>query len=102
VLHSGKSQEQRENAISGFRDGLYEILVATDVAGRGIDIPGVNHVINFDLPKVLFLFLSFYALISLYPLATLLVFSLVFVLAAPVTLHIPVNDILICCFLTGH
>jgi ATP-dependent RNA helicase DDX23/PRP28 len=51
VLHSGKTQDQRENAINGFREGRFDILVATDVAGRGIDIPGVNHVINYDLPK---------------------------------------------------
>ena len=51
VLHSGKSQDQRENAIAGFREGRYDVLVATDVAGRGIDIPGVNLVVNYDLPK---------------------------------------------------
>ena len=51
VLHSGKTQEQREYAMEGFREGMYDILVATDVAGRGIDIPGVGHVINYDLPK---------------------------------------------------
>ncbi|OQS00209.1 DEAD/DEAH box RNA helicase [Thraustotheca clavata] len=51
ILHGGKSQDQREESLKGFRDGTYEILVATDVAGRGLDIPDVTHVINYDVPS---------------------------------------------------
>jgi ATP-dependent RNA helicase DDX23/PRP28 len=50
-LHSGRSQEQREEAMSGFRNNLYSILVATDVAARGIDVPGITHVIQWDSPN---------------------------------------------------
>jgi ATP-dependent RNA helicase DDX23/PRP28 len=53
VLHSGKSQEQREEHLEGFRSGRFGVVVATDVLGRGIDIKGVNHVINFELPKTI-------------------------------------------------
>jgi len=51
VIHSGKDQASRELAIEGFKSGEFEILVATDIAGRGIDIQGVEHVINYDMPK---------------------------------------------------
>jgi ATP-dependent RNA helicase RhlE len=51
-IHGNKSQGQRDRAIRGFRDGEIRILVATDVAARGIDIPGVSHVYNYDLPEV--------------------------------------------------
>ncbi|MER5172909.1 DEAD/DEAH box helicase [Thioclava sp. GXIMD2076] len=51
-IHGNKSQNQRDRAIEGFRAGTTTILVATDVAARGIDIPGVAYVINFDLPEV--------------------------------------------------
>lgn len=51
-IHGNKSQGQRERAIRQFRNGDIRILVATDVAARGIDIPGVSHVYNFDLPEV--------------------------------------------------
>jgi ATP-dependent RNA helicase RhlE len=51
-IHGNKSQGQRERAIKAFRDGEVRILVATDVAARGIDIPGVSHVYNYDLPEV--------------------------------------------------
>ncbi|GKY86286.1 DEAD/DEAH box helicase [Sinisalibacter aestuarii] len=51
-IHGNKSQGQRERALASFRDGGTPILVATDVAARGIDIPGVSHVYNFDLPEV--------------------------------------------------
>ena len=51
TIHSGKDQATRELAIEGFKSGEYEILVATDIAGRGIDIEGVEHVINYDMPK---------------------------------------------------
>ncbi|KAJ7299828.1 hypothetical protein O6H91_06G043500 [Diphasiastrum complanatum] len=49
-LHSGKKQEQREISLEGFRNRQYNCLVATDVAARGIDIPDVAHVINYDIP----------------------------------------------------
>ncbi len=52
AIHGNKSQPQRERAIGLFRSGEVPILVATDIAARGIDIPGVSHVINFDLPNV--------------------------------------------------
>ena len=50
VLHGGKSQDQREENLALFRNGGGVVLVATDVAGRGLDIPNVTHVINYDLP----------------------------------------------------
>lgn len=50
MLHGGKTQEQREDAIRGFREDRYNVLVATDVAGRGIDVPNVTLVINYDMP----------------------------------------------------
>jgi len=51
-IHGNKSQGQRERAIKAFKNGDIRILVATDVAARGIDISGVSHVYNFDLPDV--------------------------------------------------
>ncbi|OQR86523.1 DEAD/DEAH box RNA helicase [Achlya hypogyna] len=51
ILHGGKSQDQREESLKGFRDGTFELLVATDVAGRGLDIPDVTHVVNYDVPS---------------------------------------------------
>ncbi len=51
-IHGNKSQGQRDRAIKAFRDGTINVLVATDVAARGIDIPGVAYVVNFDLPEV--------------------------------------------------
>lgn len=51
VLHSGKMQQKREDAIAQFKSGAAEVLVATDVAGRGIDVPDVKHVINFDMAR---------------------------------------------------
>ncbi|MDG5816366.1 DEAD/DEAH box helicase [Chitinispirillales bacterium ANBcel5] len=50
VLHGERSQNQREQALSGFRRGVVTVLIATDVASRGLDISGVSHVINFDTP----------------------------------------------------
>ena len=50
-LHSDRSQSQRREALDGFRRGRYRILVATDIAARGIDVPGIRRVINFDLPR---------------------------------------------------
>lgn len=51
-IHGNKSQNQRERAIKELRAGEIKVLVATDVAARGIDIPGVSHVYNFELPEV--------------------------------------------------
>ncbi|MEO0548252.1 MAG: C-terminal helicase domain-containing protein, partial [Pseudomonadota bacterium] len=51
-IHGNKSQGQRDRAIAAFKDGTVRVLVATDVAARGIDIPGVGHVYNYDLPNV--------------------------------------------------
>ena len=51
-IHGNKSQGQRDRALKSFRDGEIRILVATDVAARGIDVPGVTHVYNYDLPHV--------------------------------------------------
>lgn len=53
IMHSGKSQEQREKTLEGFRTGRFPVLIATDVVGRGIDIKGVRNVVNFELPKVI-------------------------------------------------
>ncbi|HEX6219200.1 MAG TPA: DEAD/DEAH box helicase [Sphingomicrobium sp.] len=52
AIHGNKSQANRERAIALFRSGEVPILIATDIAARGIDIPGVSHVINYDLPEV--------------------------------------------------
>ncbi|CAH1656419.1 ATP-dependent RNA helicase RhlE [Hyphomicrobiales bacterium] len=52
AIHGNKSQGQREKALAEFRSGRTPILVATDIAARGIDVDGVTHVINFDLPNV--------------------------------------------------
>ncbi|RUW45099.1 DEAD/DEAH box helicase, partial [Mesorhizobium sp. M8A.F.Ca.ET.021.01.1.1] len=50
VIHGNKSQNARQKALNDFRDGSVRILVATDIAARGIDVPGISHVVNFDLP----------------------------------------------------
>jgi superfamily II DNA/RNA helicase len=49
-LHAGYTQPQRERAINAFREGKLHLLVATDVAARGLDIEGITHIINFDVP----------------------------------------------------
>ncbi|WFE75544.1 DEAD/DEAH box helicase [Halomonas sp. M1] len=51
-IHGNKSQGQRERTLQGFREGKVKVLVATDVAARGIDIPDMRHVYNYDLPEV--------------------------------------------------
>ncbi len=51
ALQGNMSQSQRERAMQGFRDGRYDVLVATDIAARGIDVAQVSHVINFDVPN---------------------------------------------------
>jgi ATP-dependent RNA helicase RhlE len=50
VIHGNKSQNARQKALNGFRDGSVRILVATDIAARGIDVPGISHVVNYELP----------------------------------------------------
>lgn len=50
VIHGNKSQNARQKALNDFREGSVRILVATDIAARGIDVPGISHVVNFDLP----------------------------------------------------
>ena len=49
-IHGDRTQRQREGALADFTDGRYKILVATAVAARGLDIPKVQHVINYDMP----------------------------------------------------
>lgn len=51
VLHSNRTQQEREHALQGFREGRYDVLVATDIASRGLDIEDVSHVINYDVPQ---------------------------------------------------
>ncbi|HUP45765.1 MAG TPA: DEAD/DEAH box helicase [Thermoanaerobaculia bacterium] len=50
-IHSDRSQGRRVQALDNFRTGSHRILVATDIAGRGIDVPGIEHIINFDIPE---------------------------------------------------
>ena len=52
AIHGNKSQNQRERVLAHFRDGRLRTLVATDIAARGIDVAGISHVINYDLPNV--------------------------------------------------
>ncbi|MBW0004375.1 MAG: DEAD/DEAH box helicase [Hyphomicrobiales bacterium] len=52
AIHGNKSQNQRERALDAFKSGRVKVLVATDIAARGIDIEAVTHVVNFDLPNV--------------------------------------------------
>jgi ATP-dependent RNA helicase RhlE len=51
VMHSDRSQGERTEALEGFRNGKYEVMVATDIASRGIDISTISHVINYDVPQ---------------------------------------------------
>jgi len=51
VLHSNRTQREREQALRGFREGRFEVLVATDIAARGLDIADVSHVVNYDVPQ---------------------------------------------------
>lgn len=50
-IHSGRSQSQRVAALQGFRRGEHKVLVATDIAARGLDIPRIGHIVNFDTPQ---------------------------------------------------
>jgi ATP-dependent RNA helicase RhlE len=52
VIHGDRSQNQRSQALSGFQQGYYRVLVATDIAARGIHVEGISHVVNYDLPQV--------------------------------------------------
>ena len=52
AIHGDRSQNQRNQALKGFQDGYYRVLVATDVAARGIHVEGIAHVVNYDLPQV--------------------------------------------------
>jgi ATP-dependent RNA helicase RhlE len=51
-IHADRTQGQRRQALDGFKDGYYRVLVATDIAARGIDVAEIGHVVNFDLPHV--------------------------------------------------
>jgi ATP-dependent RNA helicase DDX23/PRP28 len=53
VLHGGKTQDAREYSIDGFRQKRYQVLIATDVAGRGIDVPDVGLVVNYQMPSTI-------------------------------------------------
>jgi ATP-dependent RNA helicase RhlE len=50
-LHGNLTQPKRQQALDGFRDGRYEIMIATDIAARGIDVTRISHVINYDMPS---------------------------------------------------
>jgi ATP-dependent RNA helicase RhlE len=52
TIHGNRSQNQRSQALKGFQDGYYRVLVATDIAARGIHVEGISHVVNYDLPQV--------------------------------------------------
>ena len=52
AIHGNKSQGARTRALAGFKDGTIRVLVATDIASRGIDVDGVSHVVNYDLPNI--------------------------------------------------
>jgi ATP-dependent RNA helicase RhlE len=49
-LHGDRTQGQRQSALAGFKSGHYQVMVATDIAARGLDVEGISHVINFDMP----------------------------------------------------
>jgi len=51
VMHADRNQSERQEALQGFKAGRYQVLVATDLAARGLDIAGVTHVVNFDMPE---------------------------------------------------
>ena len=52
VIHGDRTQNERNRALSGFQQGSYRVLVATDIAARGIHVEGISHVVNYDLPQV--------------------------------------------------
>jgi ATP-dependent RNA helicase RhlE len=49
-LHSDRTQGQRQSALKGFKNGQYQVMVATDIAARGLDVDSISHVINYDMP----------------------------------------------------
>ena len=51
AIHSNRTQKQRQRALEGFRAGKYQVMVATDIAARGIDVDAISHVINYDVPR---------------------------------------------------
>jgi len=51
AIHGGRTQRQRQQALDGFKSGRYNVLIATDVAARGIDVHGITHVVNYDIPN---------------------------------------------------
>ena len=51
MIHGDRSQAQRNKALSGFQEGYFQVLVATDIAARGLHVDDVAHVINYDVPK---------------------------------------------------
>jgi ATP-dependent RNA helicase RhlE len=51
VLHSNRTQRERVEALEGFKSGKYEVMVATDIVARGIDVEGISHVVNYDVPQ---------------------------------------------------
>ena len=52
MIHGDRTQAQRNRALNGFQEGLFGVLVATDIASRGLHVHAVAHVINYDLPKI--------------------------------------------------
>ena len=52
TIHSGRNQCQRQRAMDGFKNGRFRVMVATDIAARGIDVTGISHVFNFDVPVI--------------------------------------------------
>jgi ATP-dependent RNA helicase RhlE len=52
TLHGGKAQEERETALHEFKNGQIKVLIATDISARGIDIPAIEYVVNYDMPEV--------------------------------------------------
>lgn len=64
AVHGGKDQEDRNLAIDGFKAGRKDVLVATDVASKGLDFPDIQHVINFDMPEEIENYVHRYALVN--------------------------------------
>lgn len=50
-IHGGRTQRDRNEALSAFKSGARDVLVASDVASKGLDFPNINHVINYDMPR---------------------------------------------------